>query len=290
MLKTRVIGCLVIKNNLVVQSIGFKKYLPIGKPEIAVEYLCKWDVDEIVIIDIDATKECRCFDLETLSIISKNCRVPLTVGGGIKSIDDIYTIIRNGADKVCINNAAYQNIDFIKQASSIYGAQCIVVSIDVKRSGEGEYYVYTNNGKDSISKKPEEWAKKLEEFGAGEILLNSIDRDGSKKGFDIEIIKKVSSTVNIPVIALGGAGKFSDFAIGVLEGGASAIAASNIFHFVEHATIIAKSHLTLSDIDVRHESVAQYDHHTFDSNGRLLKLKTLDTQELQFDRFEKEVI
>ena len=225
MLKKRLIACLLIKNDLIVQSIGFNKYLPIGNPKFPLEFLNKWDVDEIVLLDIGAYKEKRKLNLKILEILSKSCFVPLTVGGGIMSVEDVRKFIRAGADKVSINSNAINNPQLITEIADIFGSQCIVVSMDCKFDNDGVYRVYKDSGNISTNLVASEWAKEVERLGAGEILLNSIDRDGSKIGYDINLVKKITDAVSIPVIACGGVGDFSHFAPGITKGGASAVAA-----------------------------------------------------------------
>ena len=290
MLKKRLIACLLIKNDLIVQSIGFKKYLPIGNPKFPLEFLNKWDVDEIILLDIDAYKEKRKLDLKILEILSKSCFVPLTVGGGISTVEDVRKFIRNGADKVSINSSAISNPKLITEIANVFGSQCIVVSIDCKLDEDGIYRVYKNSGKISTNLVASEWAKEIENLGAGEIFLNSIDRDGSKLGYDIDLIKEISDTVSIPVIACGGVGDFSHFASGIVDGNASAVAAGNIFHYIEHSTIIAKMNLLQSNIDVRMDSEATYEGRRFDNNGRLMMISKEDLLKVQFKRGKEDLL
>ncbi|OGH12426.1 MAG: hypothetical protein A2857_06120 [Candidatus Levybacteria bacterium RIFCSPHIGHO2_01_FULL_36_15] len=284
MLKKRLIPCLVLKDNLIVQSIGFKKYLPIGVAKIAVEFVAKWDVDEIFLIDITATKEKRKPNLKLINKISENCFVPLTVGGGIHELKDIKNVIRAGADKISINSEALEDPDFITKSSGIYGSQCIVVSVDVKINSKGNHEVVADAGKRFTGLSPIEWARRVEKLGAGEIFLNSADRDGSKKGYDIKLIKMVSEAVRIPVIACGGVGVMSDFIEGIIEGKASAISAANIFHYTEHSTIIAKAFLKKADIDVRLNTLAKYGEFKFDEYGRILKKEDAGLAQIWFER------
>ncbi len=290
MLKKRLIACLLIRDGLIVQSIGFKKYLPIGFPKYPLEFVNKWDVDEIVLLDMSATKENRTINIDLLELLSKSCFVPLTVGGGITNIEDVKNIIRAGADKVSINTIAIKKPNFITDIADKFGSQCAVVSIDCRLDNDGFYRVYTNSGKENTNLIASEWAKEVEDMGAGEIFLNSVDRDGSKKGYDINLIKEISNSVSIPVIACGGVGDFKDFAPGISEGGASAVAAGNIFHYIEHSTIVAKMHLLQSNIDIRLDSEATYKGRKFDKNGRLMMMSGEELSKIELTKGSKDII
>lgn len=267
MLKTRLIPCIITKNDLVVQSFNFNKYLPIGNVKTAIEFFVNWDVDEIVIIDIDASKELRQPNIELVEWAARECFVPLTVGGGVKTLMHIQNLLKAGADKVCLNSVVRENMEFLKEASNVYGDQCITVSVDVIKTAYG-YKVY-----DYISSSPclldlRDHLAMVESFGAGEILLNSIDRDGSRQGYDTDLLKIASMSVNIPVIALGGVGRFEHLADGVLRGGCQAVAAANIFQHMEHSTIAAKSQMRTSGLNVRLSSDVQYENFSLDFLGR----------------------
>jgi imidazole glycerol-phosphate synthase subunit HisF len=292
MLKTRLIANLIVKNDIVVQSIGFKKYLPIGKPEIAVEFLNSWGIDEIILVDIDATKESRQINLEKLKNISKKCFVPLTVGGGIKTVEEMKELVKYGADKIAINTAAVKNPELISKGAKVLGDQCIIVSIDVKKNQQEEYEVFISNGKEATGIHPVNWAKQVQELGAGEILLNSIDKDGSKTGYDLDLIRKVVNAVFIPVIAVGGAGKPQHFQDGIELGKATAVAAANYFHFTEHSVITTKAFLKQpSLISLRLETHAKYDQCSFETHlGRLKKKNDDYFEKIRFEYHPKEVI
>jgi imidazole glycerol-phosphate synthase subunit HisF len=270
MLKKRLIASLLIKNGLIVQSFNFDKYLPIGIPRFPIEFVVKWDVDEIIILDMSATPENRSPNLDIVKMCAEYCFVPLTIGGGIKSVEDVASIIKAGADKVAINKSAIENPSLITDIANKFGSQCIVISIDAKKEEDGTYQVYSDSGKIAKNISPSEWAQKCSELGAGEIFLNSIDNDGQRNGYDIDLISSVTRDLNIPVIACGGVGSFEDFSPGILKGGASAVSAANIFHHIEHSTILAKAHMKSKNIDVRLDSNARYDNRTFDDDGRLL--------------------
>ena len=267
MLKTRLIPCIVCKGSLVVQSFGFNKYLPIGNIKTAIEFFVNWDVDEIVILDIDATRCGRGPNIELVEWATSECFVPLTVGGGIRSTRDIGDLLKAGADKVCVNSLARSDMDFVREASEIYGSQCITVSIDAKFV-DGEYRVFDYKEARVLDEHVDELAVRVESYGAGEIFLNSVDRDGSREGYDTHLLASVSSRVGIPVIACGGVGRVSRLADGVLKGKCQAVAAANIFQHTEHSTIAAKSHLLKSGVDVRLSSNVRYKDFEFDVMDR----------------------
>jgi imidazole glycerol-phosphate synthase subunit HisF len=271
MTRTRLVACLLVRCGLVVQSIGFRRYRPVGRPAVAMEFLAKWDVDEIVLLDISATAENRGPDLDMLSRVSDRCFVPLTFGGGIRSVDDIRAVIRAGADKICTNAKALADPDFIARAADLFGSQCIVVSIDARSDDHGGYQVFADGGRRPTGLTPTALAATVERQGAGEIFLNSIDRDGSGQGYDVDLIRQVSQAVGIPVIACGGVGRHDDFPAAVLGGGASAAAAANIFHFIEHSAIVAKAHMLRAGVNVRLDTAATYADFSFDERGRLIR-------------------
>lgn len=244
--RPRLIPCLLLKNGVIVRSQLFKVHQVIGNPMSTVERYSHWNVDELVILDIstgDAGHDLRRDDiqqryegdtvLDVLREVAKVCFMPLTFGGGIRSIDDIGARLAAGADKVTINTAAIDDPSFVSRAAERFGSQCIVVSIDARQDSSGAYEVMADGGKRPAGMTPADWARRVEELGAGEIFLNSVDRDGSGMGYDLDLVRSVTGAVTIPVIACGGVGQYEHFALGVLEGGASAISAANIFHFFE---------------------------------------------------------
>lgn len=290
MLKKRLVACLLVRDGLIVQSIGFKRHLPIGTPRFPIEFVVKWDVDEIVLLDMSATPERRAPDIAVLEHLSRSCFVPLTVGGGIASLDDVRRIVRAGADKVAINTHAMARPQLVSEIADVFGSQCAVVSIDCHREADGRYQVYTRSGSQPTGLAPDAWARQVEALGAGEIFLNSIDRDGSKLGYDLELIRQVSDSVKIPVVACGGVGTYTHFAPGILEGRASAVAAANIFHFIEHSTIVAKAHLLQSGVDVRLDSDAKYQGREFDEDGRLIMLSGDRLSDIEFKSGAKDLL
>jgi cyclase len=267
MIKSRLIPIIVLKGNLIVQSLGFQRYLPIGKVKMAIEFFVNWDVDEIVLIDIDATKEKRKLHRDIVEEACSKCFIPLSVGGGIKTLKDIRETLRSGADKVLINEAAYRNPQFISEAASSFGSSTITVSVDARKIGKN-YYCYYRNGTINSNKLVEDWIKEIEDLGAGEILINSIDRDGYRKGYDLDLLNLVSRNVSIPVIACGGVGNVTHFVDGLTKGNCQAVAAANIFQHTEHSTIAAKAFMKKKGINVRLSSEVKYKNFGEDSIGR----------------------
>jgi imidazole glycerol-phosphate synthase subunit HisF len=291
MLKKRITALLVVKDGRVVQSIGFKCYLPVGRLSVAVEFLNRWGIDEIVIVDIDATPGKRRPDFELIREVSKKNFVPLTVGGGIRGVEDMRTLVHSGADKVAINTVALDDPRIIEKAAQVFGNQCIVVSMDVRKARTGIYEVYGNSGKTPTGKDPVSWAKEIEALGAGEILLNSVDQDGSKQGYDLNLIQMVAQAVHIPVIACGGVGSVKDFWQGATQTNASALAAGNFFHFTEHSPLLVKSYLFKHKVDVRLDTYANYKGLAVDDTlGRLLKKPDEELDKLRFMYQPEEVI
>ncbi len=294
MSKTRLIATLTLKGEIVVQSINFKHYLPVGKPEIAIEFLNQWGIDEIVLVDMHATRENRGPNYELIKRCSKKCFVPLTVGGGINTVEQMKELIRNGADKIAINTAAIKNPNLITQGAKVLGSQCIIVSIDVKKNAQGEYEIFSNGGKLPTRLAPISWAKEAERRGAGEIFLNSIDQDGSKQGYDLELIKQVTEAVSIPVIACGGVGHPKHFTKAIKETKTSAVAAGNYFHFTEHCATTTKAYLKrnpeLPRDSIRLDSYATYDNFPFGEDGRISKKKEDYLEKLRFEYQPKEKI
>jgi imidazole glycerol-phosphate synthase subunit HisF len=289
-LKKRLVACLLVRNGLLVQSIGFNRYLPVGRPKFPIEFIARWDVDEIVLLDMSATFENRTLDTGLLELLSRSCFVPLTVGGGVRTVDEVRRITGAGADKVAVNAHAVARPQLISEIAEVFGNQCVVVSIDCRLEKGGHYQVYTHSGTRPTGLSAEKWAKQVETLGAGEIFLNSIDRDGSKRGYDIELVSRVSDSVSIPVIACGGVGSYNHFASGIIEGRASAVAAGNIFHYIEHSTIVAKAHLLQSGIDIRLDSDATYKEREFDETGRLIMLSDNRLADIELKRGTKDFI
>ena len=232
-------------------NFGLKGVRDVGSPVTTAKIYDSQDADELIFLDIEASLEGRSFLLETLQKVSENCFIPLTAGGGIRNISDIQEILKVGADKVSINTTALTDPNFIKHASNKFGSQCIVVSIDVKETSPGMYEVFKNRGKEPTGLDPISWAKKVASLGAGEILLTSIDKEGTLSGYDLNLIESVAKEVSIPVIANGGAGTRQHFVDCIKKGKASAVAASSIFHFSDSSITQVKSFIFNSGIPIR---------------------------------------
>ena len=251
MLKNRIIPCLDVKDGRVVKGINFVDLVDAGDPVEQASVYNKNGADEICFLDITASSDKRDILLDTVKKTAECCFVPLTVGGGVRSIQDIRKLLLAGADKVSINTAAIKNPELIKESSNKFGSQCIVVAIDAKKTAENKWTVFTHGGREATELDAVEFAKLAEKNGAGEILLTSMDRDGTKEGYDIELTKKISSSLNIPVIASGGVGNLEHLKYGILDGGASAVLAASIFHFGEYSIQEAKEYLKKENVPVR---------------------------------------
>ena len=231
MLRPRIIPTLLLKNQGLVKGIKFKDYRYVGDPINAVKIFNDKEVDELLFLDITATREKRGIDLELVQKIADECYMPFSVGGGIRTIEEMRDILSAGAEKISINTIAVTNPSIISNASDIFGSQSVIVSVDFKKTWLGKYRVFTHSGTVKTSLDPLEWAKKAASLGAGEIYLNSIDRDGTMEGYDLDFIKTVTKAVKIPVIAAGGAGSLNDFSKAIHQAGASAVSAGSLFVF-----------------------------------------------------------
>ena len=248
MLKHRVIPCVLLKDWQLVKSINFQSYRTIGHPTSTSRIYNARDVDELIVLDIDASKNIEGINLEIIKGIADECFMPLTVGGGIRTINDIYKILETGADKICINSVAIDDVKFIEKASSLFGSSCIVCSIDVKKIGD-TYKVYNQN-KGLLDLDPFDLAKKYEKYGAGEVLLTSIDCEGVANGYDIELIKLFKNKLKVPVIFNGGMGN-PLHAVEAIQHGADAVAAAYIFHFSRFTPNDIKMELSQNEIPSR---------------------------------------
>jgi len=251
MLKNRIIPCLDVKNGRVVKGINFIDLVDAGDPVEQARIYDEQGADELCFLDITASSDNRNIMLETVKKTAEKCFVPLTVGGGVRSIEDIRNLLLAGADKVSINTAAVSNKNLVKESSQKFGSQCIVVAIDAKKVKENKWEIFTHGGRKPTGKDVVKFAEEMESLGAGEILLTSMDRDGTKKGYDLDLTKKISKLVNIPVIASGGVGSLDHLFQGIKIGQASAVLAASIFHFGEHTILEAKQYLDSKGIPVR---------------------------------------
>jgi len=251
MLKKRIIPCLDIKNGRVVKGINFVNLIDAGDPAEQAKIYNDNGADEICFLDITASSENKNILLDVVKKTSEKCFVPLTVGGGVRSVNDISNLLLAGADKVSINTAAVTNQNLINESAKKFGSQCIVVAVDAKKTNNSKWEVFTHGGRKPNGKDVLTFVKKMETLGAGEILLTSMDRDGTKKGYDLDLTKKVSNHVNIPVIASGGVGNLEHLYQGFKIGKASAALAASIFHFGEYSIQDAKKYLDSKGIPVR---------------------------------------
>ena len=247
----RIIPCLDVNNGRVVKGINFVNLKDAGDPVEQAEFYDGSGADEICFLDITASNENRKTIVDVVNKTAKKCFVPLTVGGGIRTTENIRDLLSAGADKVSINTAAVQDINFVKEASKKFGTQCMVVAVDAKIVSEGQWEIFTHGGKKKTGINAVEFAKKAERNGAGEILLTSMDKDGTKKGYDLDLIKIITESVNIPVIASGGAGDLNHLYEAIKTGGASAVLAASIFHYGEFTVKEAKEYLKSKNVSVR---------------------------------------
>jgi cyclase len=249
-LAKRVIPCLDVTAGRVVKGVNFVGLRAAGDPvEIAARYVAE-GADELCFLDITASSDERDMRLHVVEAVAERVSIPLTVGGGVRKVADVRRLLNAGADKVSINTAAVQNPDLVREAADVVGCQCIVVAIDAKKNSTG-WQVFTHGGRKATGLDAVEWARRMAAAGAGEILLTSMDRDGTRDGFDLELTRAVADAVGVPVIASGGVGSVEHFAEGVLEGGADAVLAASVFHFGDLTVRQAKEHMRSRGIEVR---------------------------------------
>ena len=253
MLAKRIIPCLYVTGGRVVKGVNFTELRDAGDP---VEIARRYDgqgADELTFLDITASSDGRDLILPIIEAVASTVFIPLTVGGGVRKVEDVRRLLNAGADKVSMNTSAVQNPQLVFDASQKHGSQCIVVAIDAKQTAPGKWEVFTHGGRNATGMDAVEWAVKLQELGAGELLLTSMDRDGTKSGFDLGLTRAVSDAVGIPVIASGGVGGLKDLADGVLEGHADAVLAASIFHYGQHTVGEAKRYMAERGIPMRLE-------------------------------------
>ena len=250
-LAKRIIPCLDVTNGRVVKGVNFVELRDAGDP---VEIARRYDdqgADELTFLDITATSDGRDLILHIIEAVASQVFIPLTVGGGVRTVDDVRRLLNAGADKISVNSTAVANPQMVQDAAHKFGSQCIVVAIDAKKSGDGKWEVFTHGGRKPTGLDVVEWAKKMESIGVGEVLLTSMDRDGTKSGFDLELTRAVSDAVSIPVIASGGVGGLQDLADGIKLGKADAVLAASIFHYGQHTVQEAKRFMSEQGIPMR---------------------------------------
>ncbi|MCH9000267.1 MAG: imidazole glycerol phosphate synthase subunit HisF [Proteobacteria bacterium] len=251
MLTARVIPCLDVKDGRVVKGINFLDLRDAGDPVEQARIYDRAGADELCFLDIAASHEKRDIMLDVVRRTAEVCFMPLTVGGGVRSPEDIRTLLAAGADKVAINTAAVQDPELVRAGAEKFGSQCIVVAVDAKLSRAGNFEVFTHGGREATGLDVLDWVKRLAALGAGEILLTSMDRDGTRQGYDLELTRAVADSLTIPVIASGGVGTLDHLVAGVRDGHASAVLAASIFHFGEHSIAEAKAHMAAAGVPVR---------------------------------------
>ena len=251
MLKNRIIPCLDVMSGRVVKGINFVDLKDAGGPVEQASIYDKGGEDEICFLDITASNENRNTIIDVVSKTAEKCFVPLTVGGGIRTIENIRELLLAGADKVSINTAAVKDINFVREASKKFGTQCMVVAVDAKKTSDGKWKIFTHGGRENTGIDAINFSKQAEENGAGEILLTSMDKDGTKSGYDLELLNKITSAISIPVIASGGAGKLKHLYEAIKTGGASAVLAASIFHYGEFTIKETKEYLKSMNVPIR---------------------------------------
>ncbi len=251
MLKMRVIPCLDVKDGRVVKGVNFVDLIDAGDPVEQARVYDRAGADELCFLDITASSEERDTLYDVVRRTAEQCFMPLTVGGGVRKVEDIRKLLLAGADKVSINTAAVARPEFVREAAEKFGSQCIVVAIDAKQVAPGRWDVFTHGGRRDTGLDALEWARRMAQYGAGELLLTSMDRDGTKVGFDLALTRGVADAVSVPVIASGGVGSLDDLVAGVRDGHATAVLAASIFHFGTFTIAQAKQHMAAAGIPVR---------------------------------------
>ncbi|MDH5747937.1 MAG: imidazole glycerol phosphate synthase subunit HisF [Rhodospirillales bacterium] len=258
MLKVRIIPCLDVKNGRVVKGVNFIDLVDAGDPVEQARVYDRAGADELTFLDITASHEDRDTIFDVVAHTAEECFMPLTVGGGVRTLDDIRKLLLAGADKVSINTAAVKRPEFVREAAEKFGSQCIVVSVDAKSVGQDKYEIFTHGGREATGIDAVEWSRRMTEFGAGEILLTSMDRDGTKQGFNLPLTRAISDAVSVPVIASGGVGTLEHMVEGVRDGHASAVLAASIFHFGTFSIREAKEYMRDAGIAVRLDDDIDY--------------------------------
>ena len=251
MLKARIIPCLDVKDGRVVKGVNFVDLRDAGDPVEQAKIYDQAGADELCFLDITASSDNRDTILDVVRATADHCFMPLTVGGGVRTLDDIRNLLLAGADKIAINTAAVKNPEFVREAAEKFGSQCIVVAIDAKQVGQYEWQIFTHGGRQPTGIDAVEFAKLVTSYGAGEILLTSMDRDGSKIGFDLDLTRAIADAISVPLIASGGVGTLDHMVEGIRDGHASAVLAASIFHFGEFTIAQAKRHMQDAGIPVR---------------------------------------
>jgi len=289
--KQRIIAALILRDEWIVQSIGFNRYLPVGRPEVAVRFLDEWGVDEIILLDISAGRERRSIRPQTIASISRFAHVPLTAGGGIRSVEDVRALISAGADKVAVNTLLHDDPGAVRRIAAHFGDQCVIASIDARRRADGSFEVVTEGGRRATGIAPDALARRaITEMDVGEILINSIDADGRRQGYDLELVRRVAAAVHAPVIALGGAGVPRHLCDVLAIPGIAAAAVANMLHYTEHSVAVLKSYLVQNGVDLRLDSSADYRYAPLPEDGRLARRDEHELRDLYFRHIPRETI
>jgi cyclase len=272
MLRKRLIGLLPVRDGIVVQSFRFARYLPVGLPEICAEFLNRWGIDEIILIDIGASAAGRSIDPAIVDRTARLCSVPLAVGGGLQSVAAARDLLTAGADKIVVNTAAVADPALVSRLAESFGEQCVVVAIDAVRLGYGQMTVRTANGLHPSRRSPDYWLRELQDAGAGEVLVQSVDRDGMRDGLDLELARTLAAFARIPLILTGGTGHPGHVLDALAINGIQAVAVGNLLAHTEHSVTALKSWLRRAGCDVRLDTTFDYSRYDLDSRGRLLRL------------------
>lgn len=256
MLKTRIIPCLDVKDGRVVKGVNFVDLQDAGDPVEQAQVYDRQGADELCFLDISASSEARSTLYDMVEAVGRVCFMPFTVGGGVRTLDDIRTLLLAGADKASINTEAIRRPEFVREAAEKFGSQCIVVAVDAKRNANGQFEIFTHGGRNATGIEAIGWAKRMVELGAGEILLTSMDRDGTKAGFDLPLTRAIADAVSVPVIASGGVGEIQHFVDGVREGHASALLAASVFHYGTFTVGAVKAAMQQVGIPIRMDAVS----------------------------------
>jgi cyclase len=251
MLKMRIIPCLDVKDGRVVKGVNFVNLIDAGDPVEQAAVYDRAGADELCFLDITASSDNRDTLLDVVARTAEQCFMPLTVGGGVRRLDDIRNLLLAGADKVSINTQAVHKPEFVREAAVKFGSQCVVVAIDAKRVGDARFEVFTHGGRNPTGLDAIDWARRMTAYGAGEILLTSMDRDGTRVGYDIDLTRAVADAVTVPVIASGGVGELDHLTSGIRDGHATAVLAASIFHFGEYSIAQAKAHMAKAGLAMR---------------------------------------
>jgi cyclase len=270
MLRKRVIGLLPMRDGIVVQSYRFARWLPVGVPEIAAEFLDRWGIDEILLVDIGASTAGRTIDPRSVERTARRCGVPLAVGGGVRSVDAARDLLKAGADKIVVNTAAIEDPSLVGRIAAAFGEQCVVVAIDAARDGYGRTTIRSARGTDTRA--PDDWLRQVQKAGAGEILLQSVDRDGMRDSLDLELARSLARSAHVPLILASGVGHPAHVLDGLAIRGVQAVAIGNLLAHSEHSVTMLKSWLRRAGCDVRLDTAFDYSRHEFHDHGRLLRL------------------